>query len=313
MNEFETIQQCFANWSVHHPNVLQSIGDDCLVWSGSQPLVVSVDTAVSGRHFPSWATPEQVAQRAFLPAVSDLAAMTANPAFFTLALTLPGACTTDWVSRFAVRLRELAEDYGIMLAGGDTNAGDTLTVSISVHGTCAHPVLRSGAAPGDQLWVTGQLGQAAAALPFVLDHDEASAGSSWPQAYWSPQPPVRFACALQGCIHSAIDLSDGLAGDAGHVASRSQCDLHIALDQLPLDPDLRAKGEAGLKLAVAGGDDYQLLFSADPVAEREIRKLAQQHGVTVTLIGHVREGEGIVHWYDNDRKVSLPWQSFTHF
>lgn len=313
MNEFSLIQRCFADWSVRHPNVLQSIGDDCLVWSGSQPLVVSADTAVAGRHFPVWATPEQVAQRAFLPAISDLGAMTATPAFFTLALTLPAELNEDWSVRFARRLRALAEDYGIMLAGGDTTSGGTLTVTISVHGTCAHPVLRSGAQPGDHIWVTGQLGQAAAALTPILERQPDTVPEAWLNAYWSPEPPVSFATRLQGCIHSAIDLSDGLSGDAAHLAQASECDLAIHLDRLPLDQVLAALGEAGLTFAVAGGDDYQLLFTADPMADREILALAAKAGVLVSKIGDVQAGKGDIHWYDSGRKRQVSWQSFTHF
>lgn len=313
MNEFALIRRCFADWAVSHPNVLQSIGDDCLVWSGSQPLVVSVDTAVAGQHFPAWATPEQVAQRAFLPAISDLGAMTASPAFFTLALTLPSELGAAWTERFAARLRTLAERYGIMLAGGDTTSGATLTVTISVHGVCAHPVLRSGARPGDQIWVTGQLGQAAAALPFVLERRDDDAPRRWSEAYWNPEPPMAFAALLQGCIHSAIDLSDGLIGDAGHLARASHCDLLLHLDQLPRDPEVNALGDDGLHYAVAGGDDYQLLFTADPRAEREIVALATEAKVRVTKIGTVQAGNGDIHWYDSGRSRQLPWQSFTHF
>ena len=313
MNEFEMIKQCFAEWPQQHPNVLQGIGDDCLVWLDPEPLVVSVDTAVIGRHFPEFSTPEQVACRSFLPAISDLAAMTATPAFFTLALTLPGHCNGEWVTRFARQLSELAEIYDIMLAGGDTTRGEQLTVTISVHGRCPHPVLRSGAKAGDDVWVTGHLGQAAAGLPFVLAQSEDQAAAEWLQAYWQPQPPLTFAAALQGCIHSAIDLSDGLVGDAGHIAQESQMQLHLNIDALPMDPQLTELGEQGLQYAVSGGDDYQLLFTADPITREEISHLAHLHGVLVTRIGQVRAGHPAIHWYDSGRPVNLPWHSFSHF
>ena len=313
MNEFELIKQCFADWPVQHPNVLRGIGDDALVWLDPEPLVISVDTAVIGRHFPTFATPEQVANRAFLPAISDLAAMTATPAFFTLALTLPAQLNGEWVVRFAARLRQLAQQYNIALAGGDTTRGEQLTITISVHGRCPHPVLRSAAKVGDDVWVTGQLGQAAAALPFVLDQTEAHAPLSWLAAYWQPQPPVAFACALQGCIHSAIDLSDGLQGDAGHLAQQSGLNLVLNVDALPMDDDLKALGEKGLQYATSGGDDYQLLFTADKMTRNEIEQLAFEHQVLVTRIGHTEAGNREIRWYDGGREVTLPWQSFTHF
>lgn len=317
MNEFELIQRCFADWPVHNPNVLQGIGDDCLVWRDPEPLVISTDTAVSGRHFPVFASPEQVAQRAFLPAISDLAAMTARPEFFTLALTLPNANTAldeQWVTRFAARLRSLAERFNIALAGGDTTSGEQLTVTISVHGSCAHPVMRSGAQAGDDVWLTGNLGQAAAALPYVLAQNESQCPEpQWLQAYWQPEPPVAFASQLQGCIHSAIDLSDGLLGDAAHIAQRSNVELALQVDHLPMDAQLYALGQNGLKYALTGGDDYQLLFTASPVASEEILAQADEFGIEVSHIGRVNAGKAGVRWYDGAKEMPLDWHSFTHF
>lgn len=313
MNEFQLIQAHFDDWPTRHPNVVQSIGDDCLVWLDPEPLVISTDTAVIHRHFPAHATPEQIAQRAFLPAISDMAAMTATPAFFTLALTLPASLKGEWLSRFAKRLKSLSQQYDMMLAGGDTTSGEQLTVTISVHGRCPHPVLRSGAEAGDFMWVTGNLGGAAAALPHVLNQTEQDAPEAWRQAYWAPEPPIAFAAELQGCIHSAIDLSDGLLGDAAHLAQRSQVELALDVSKIPMDAALTNKGEEGLKLALSGGDDYQLLFSASPQITPEIEHLAAKYAVKLTQIGEVKEGKAGVRWYDGDRSVEFDWQSFTHF
>ena len=313
MHEFDLIKQCFSNWPLQHDGVGVGIGDDCLLWMGTGPLVISTDTAVIGRHFPVFSTPEQVAQRSFLPAISDLAAMGAKPAFFTLALTLPAGLNQNWVMAFAQRLKTLSEQTGCMLAGGDTTKGEQLTVTISVHGTCAHPLLRSGANIGDDIWVTGHLGQAAAALPKILEQNEQGLPQTWRDAYWQPNPPVALAQQLVGIVHSAMDLSDGLVGDAGHLAKASAVDLAIDVNALPLDNDILALGEQGLQYAVAGGDDYQLLFTADPTVRREIAQLRADSGVNVTKIGVVRAGKGQVHWYDNEQLIALPWQSFQHF
>jgi thiamine-monophosphate kinase len=313
MHEFDLIKQCFSNWPTQHEGVGVGIGDDCLLWMGTGPLVISTDTAVIGRHFPLFSTPEQVAQRAFLPAISDLAAMGATPAFFTLALTLPSGLNKDWVLAFAHRLKALSGQAGCMLAGGDTTQGEQLTVTMSVHGTCAHPLLRSGANCGDDLWVTGYLGQAAAALPSILKQAEDDLPDAWRQAYWQPDPPVVFAQQLVGIVHSAMDISDGLVGDAVHLAQASAVDLAIDTNALPLDSDLIALATQGLQYAVSGGDDYQLLFTADPSVRREIEQLGDNCGIKVTKIGAVREGKGQVHWYDKDKLIDLPWQSFQHF
>jgi len=335
MHEFELIKRCFADWPVQHSQVLTGIGDDCLVWQDPRPLVISTDTAVIGRHFPVDANPAQVAGRAFLPALSDLAAMAATPAFFTLALTLPKQLSglngvsgptglsglsesaeqtsESWIIAFAAELRRLAIHHKCMLAGGDTTAGDQLTLTLSVHGTSTQPVLRSGAQVGDQVWVTGQLGQAAAALPHILAGTEAAAPSAWLAAYWQPKPQIELAKRLAQLLHSAIDISDGLLGDAAHLARSSQVDLHLQLNALPLDADLLALGERGLQYALAGGDDYQLCFTAAADAAEQIEQIAQAVGVPVSRIGEVRQGNGQLHWYDGDRLRDLPWQSFEHF
>jgi len=318
MHEFELIKKCFADWGIDHPNVIKGIGDDCLVWLDPEPLVISTDTAVIHRHFPEHATAAQVAARAFLPAISDLAAMAATPAFFTLALTLPKTLNNDWLIEFAQELRCLAGQYACMLAGGDTTSGDQLTVTLSVHGTCAHPVMRSGAKPGDDIWVTGSLGQAAAALPYILIGDESEAPEAWLQAYWQPEPQIKLAQALLGCIHSAIDISDGLVGDAAHIAHQSEVDLHIELTDIPIDDEVKALGTQGLKYALAGGDDYQLCFTAAAMARLEISEIAKQQATQVTRIGtvserEVKEGISRVHWYDNGELTELSWQSFEHF
>lgn len=313
MTEFELIKACFADWPFQHPQVLAGIGDDCLVWLNPEPLVVSTDTAVSGVHFPEFATPEQIAQRAFLPAISDLAAMAAKPAFFTLALTLPTRCNGDWLTRFAKRLSQLSQQYEIMLAGGDTTKGEQLTITVSVHGTCAHPVMRSGARAGDDVYITGFLGQAAAALPYVLNQKEQEAPNDWTEAYWQPAPQIKFAQQLLGCIHSAIDLSDGLLGDAEHIAQQSRVRLNLRLDLVPIDESLQQLGEQGLQLAITGGDDYQLCFTADPQAKNEIINAANLTQTKITQIGHVAEGKAGVDWYDGDQRIELDWQSFRHF
>lgn len=313
MHEFELIKKCFCDWGISAPGLRTGIGDDCLVWQSDLPLMVSTDTAVEGVHFPSGSTGPQVAQRAFLPALSDLAAMAANPAFFTLTLTLPPSLDDDWLSAFAGRLRELADQYGIALAGGDTTKGNTLVVTISVHGTSATPVLRSNAQPDDDVWVTGTLGGAAAALPAVLDPEYRDVNANWLQDYWVPQLPVEFARRAAPLLTSAIDLSDGLIGDAAHVAKASKVGLHLRVESLPLACGLREKGIAGLKYAISGGDDYQLLFTAAKSSRQELIRLADEIGQKISLIGRVESGAGEICWYDGDQPISLPWQSYQHF
>lgn len=313
MHEFQLIEKYFSGWPVSCGNLKLGIGDDCLIWQGEGPLVVSTDTAVQGVHFPLAASGEQVAARAFLPALSDLAAMAAKPEFFTLALSLPATTNEDWLAAFAQQMRCFAEQYDIALAGGDTTRSSVITVTVNVHGSCETPVLRSGARPGDDIWVTGDLGGAAAAVPFVTGADSAIAEQGWLAAYWRPQLAVEFAQQVRPLINSAIDISDGLMGDAGHIARASQVDLHLNLAALPLAVGLAAKGEEGLKLAVSGGDDYQLCFSAAAHQRESIEQVAAGLSQKITRIGRAEEGEGRVSWYDGEQSITLPWQGYQHF
>ncbi|TCS38248.1 thiamine-phosphate kinase [Reinekea marinisedimentorum] len=313
MREFELIQKYFSGWPLKSNKLKQGIGDDCLVWQSDVPLVVSTDTAVQGVHFPEGATGAQVAARAFLPALSDLAAMAAKPEFFTLALSLPANTSESWLASFAQQLRSFSEQYGIVLAGGDTTRSPVITVTVSVHGSSNSPVLRSGAKPGDDIWVTGSLGGAAAAVPFVTGADPAEAEPEWLAAYWNPPLPVAFALQVAAYLNSAIDISDGLMGDAGHIARASGVCLCINLADLPLAKGLADQGSQGLKLGLSGGDDYQLCFTAEPGKRAAIEQLAAGLSQKVTRIGRVEAGEAGVNWYDGGQLITLPWQGYQHF
>lgn len=314
MTEFELIKACFTDWPVRNPNIQTTIGDDGLVWQHEEPLVISTDTAVEGVHFPVGASPERIAQRAFLPALSDLAAMAASPEFFTLSLTLPKRCQSDWVLRFAKRLQSLSQRYGLALAGGDTTSGDLLVITIGVHGTCRSPVLRSGAQQGDDIWVTGWLGRAAAALPTVLMSGENHAPEGWVEAYWAPQPRIQFALLAASSMNCAIDISDGLSGDAGHIARASGVQMNIHIDQLPLDNAVKALGEKGLNYALAGGDDYELLLTASPENRDRIESAGRLTNTPITRIGAVGNGDSLgVSWFEKGLLREFDGQSFTHF
>ena len=329
MREFDLIKTHFTDWSTNCSNLKLGIGDDCLVWQGDQPLVISTDTAVQGVHFPEQARPDQVASRAFLSALSDLAAMGASAEFFTLALSLPADLTDHWLSEFAKQLRVLAQQYQIVLAGGDTTRSKLITVTISVHGCVAKPLLRSGAIAGDDIWVTGRLGGAAAALPTILaNYDETSGDanlgiqavsaetsipSQWLNAYWQPDIPMLFAKQASSLLNSAIDISDGLMGDAGHLARASQVDLEFDIHALPLAEQLQPNVPQHLALALAGGDDYQLCFTATKAARQSITLLAESINQPVSLVGRVVRGNGDVRWYDVTHQIKPALQGYQHF
>ena len=164
--------------------------------------------------------------------------MGAEPAFMTLALTLPSPLDEDWTRRFAQRLLQLADQYGLDLAGGDTTAGPTRVISIQVHGRVHRPLKRSGAEAGQDVWVSGQPGRAAAVLPAVLDKREVDQPDSWLAAYWQPEPRLQLGQALTGIASSAIDVSDGLIADLAHIARASSVAVELAVERLPLGDQL---------------------------------------------------------------------------
>lgn len=293
MTEFELIDACFSGGLVRDKGLLLGQGDDCLIWHDPAPLAMSIDTAVAGRHFPEHATPERVAQRAFLPAVSDLAAMGAEPAFMTLALTLPTPLDEDWTRRFARRLLQLADQYGLQLAGGDTTAGPVRVISIQVHGRVQRPLKRGGAEPGQDVWVSGQPGRAAAVLPAILEEREADQPQSWLDAYWQPEPRLLLGQALTGIASAAIDVSDGLVADLEHIARASGVAVELAVERLPLADDLpeRLGFEQAVARVLGGGDDYELAFTAATQARGSLEDLSRQLALPLTRIGRTVAGD----------------------
>ncbi|PTY38224.1 thiamine-phosphate kinase [Saccharospirillum sp. MSK14-1] len=315
MTEFELIESCFRSGTVRDASLMVGNGDDCLVWHDAAPLAMSIDTAVAGRHFPEDASPERVAQRAFLPALSDLAAMGATPAFFTLALTLPTPIDEHWTRRFAQRLVTLADHYGLVLAGGDTTSGPARVISLQMHGRIAQPLTRSGVLVGDEVWVSGQPGRAAAALPAILDGREADVPGDWLDAYWQPQPRLSLGQQLVGIANAAIDVSDGLVADLTHLARASHLNIELAVEHLPVAPSLseRLGFDDAIAKVLAGGDDYELAFTAPAERHNELLELSQQLALPLTCIGRAQAGDATVSIRHNGKDYRSSWPGFTHF
>lgn len=314
MNEFELIEHYFRGWRGSHPDLILGQGDDCLIWHPRRATVMSIDTAVEGRHFPAQATGAQAAQRAFLPALSDLAAMGADPAFFTLALTLPSPLDNAWLDDFARRLSELSEHYGLVLAGGDTTSGPCRVISMQMHGLVDAPLRRDGVQPDDDLWVSGFPGRAAAALPAVLNPARASVPEDWLTAYWSPQPRIELGQRLVGLASAAIDVSDGLAADCGHLTKASGLDLLIETSMLPQAPSFQGHPEDQVRSWIlSGGDDYELAFTAAPGQRDAITALAATLDLPLTRIGQAQAGDGQVLIRHNGEALALSEAGFQHF
>lgn len=318
LSEFELIQNCFAEQAAAslHPDVRLGIGDDCAILSptAGQDLLVTVDTLVAGVHFPDTLSPSQIAGRCLAVNLSDLAAMGAKPAWFTLALTLPEA-NEAWLREFSRGLFELASQYGISLVGGDTTRGP-LSITIQAHGYAPEGLAlrRDGAKPGDLIYVSGSVGDAGAGLGLTLKgHIDES--DFLVQRFVSPTPRLALGQKLLTIASAAIDISDGLLADLGHILKRSQVGAQLQSDYVPVSKALlEAVGkEQALQLALSAGDDYELCFcvSAEQVAEMEI--LAKQVGVDVSQIGVITREPGLTVLDEYGQLMPLTKTGYQHF
>ncbi|WP_148864786.1 thiamine-phosphate kinase [Marinobacter fonticola] len=296
MGEFELIQQIFEPIakSTQRPDLVFAIGDDCAIQRipAGHELVFSVDTLVEGVHFPHDYMPEHLATRALAVAVSDLAAMGADPVCYTLALTLPSA-DRAWLEAFGQALARASQAFGIALAGGDTTRGP-LTLTVQVHGTVPEgaALRRNGAKPGDRVVVSGTLGEAAEALNWLDAASPRESVATLLDRYHRPQPQLQLGRYLRGRASAAIDISDGLISDLRHIMRASGVGAEIDASALPLSRALQAvAGEKGPQLALEGGDDYELCFTVPPERWPEVQRDAPEQ---LTVIGEITEVEGLV-------------------
>ena len=331
LGEFDLIARHFTR-PEHPPDAARAplgIGDDCALLAprpGWQ-LAVSSDMLVEGRHFLSTVAPERIGHKALAVNLSDLAACGAEPLGFTLALALPRA-DERFLAGFARGLFALADRHGIALVGGDTTAGP-LNLCLTVFGEvpAGQALLRSGARPGDDLWIShpaeadepGWLGEARLALDVFRGlPGRRVSGDDFARvrrAMECPEPRVALGQALRGVARSAIDVSDGLLGDLGHVLRRSGgLGAHIDASLLPRSRVLAAQDTAvQLECLLAGGDDYELLFSAAPADADAVRAAARRSATGVRRIGRLVEAPGIVVHDADGRAIATPWASFDHF
>ena len=288
-------------------------GDDAAVLElpAHHHLVVSTDTLVAGRHYPEDAAPELIGWRSMAVAASDLAAMGAAPAWATVALVAP-QLAADWATRFADGIGEAARDFGMKIVGGNLAQGPpSATVTVHGHLPANSALARTGAQPGDHVYVTGLLGGAALALdhlPRLAACTRNDLREDSPlRRYWRPTPRFDFGAGLRGLATAAIDISDGFAADIAHIckASAVRCEIDIA--HLPLFPDCEAQR------AVSAGDDYELAFTAPPEVHDQIQALSQRTCVPATHIGTVScEPPSVPVWHLKGEQVTMP-TGYRHF
>jgi thiamine-monophosphate kinase len=295
--------------------VALGIGDDAALLSPNPntQLVVATDTLVESVHFPAHASAEQIASRALCVNLSDMAAMGAIPRWFTLALTLPIA-DAEWLLGFSRGLAEVANQFGIALIGGDTTSGP-LTVSLTVLGEApiGGALQRSGAGPGDGIYVTGTLGDGAAGLA-VLEDLAKRGNERLLTRFYRPEPQVQAGKKLQGLASACIDISDGLVADLGHICKSSGVSANLWSEHLPIHPELVQRfPEQALSWALSGGDDYQLCFTVAEDDVGMIDKLIAQGVLDATMIGQIQAvtDSGCQVLVD-DKRVALK-RGFDHF
>ncbi|SHM77584.1 thiamine-monophosphate kinase [Rhizobacter sp. OV335] len=295
------------------------VGDDCalLNLTPGMQLATSSDMLVEGRHFLSTVAPERLGHKALAVNLSDLAACGAQPLAFTLALALP-RIDEAFLDGFSRGLLALADAHGCELVGGDTTQGP-LNLCITVFGELppGQALLRSGARDGDEIWVSGTLGDARLALE-VFRGSIALAGDGFERvraAMELPTPRVALGIALRGIATSAIDVSDGLLGDLGHILKRSNAGATLQADALPRSAVLAAQPLALQRnCTLAGGDDYELVFTAPPAQAAAVLAAAQAAGVAVTRIGRIEPASHGLRLVDGDgAAVGQRFAAFDHF
>ncbi len=318
MGEFDLIARYFTRPVRRSP---LGVGDDCALLQprAGMQLAVSADLLVEGRHFLSTVDPRRLGHKALAVNLSDLAACGAEPLGFTLSLALPRV-DESWLAGFAEGMFALADAHACELVGGDTTRGP-LTINITVFGEvpAGEALLRSGAQAGDDLWVSGTLGDARLAL-------EAFRGAlSLPQEVFTaarlrmeqPQPRVALGQALRGVATSAIDISDGLLGDLGHLLLRSQVgvtvDAQAASTLLAAQAAMQFDAAVLRELVLAGGDDYELAFTAPSGRRGDVEAAAQQAATPVTRIGRIDAEPGVRVVDAQGRALPQTFPGFDHF
>lgn len=298
LSEFSLISRYFTR-RINRPDVLLGIGDDCALLNlpAGMALAVSMDTLVAGVHFPHHTSPQDIGYKLMAVNLSDLAAMGAQPAWITLALTLPESDEV-WLDAFCRGLFELADRYQMSLIGGDTTHGP-LTLTLQVHGfvPTGQALRRDGARPGDLIYVTGTLGDgglglrcAQSSITLVEDHRQYAISR-----LNRPTPRIEAGLILRGLASSAIDVSDGLLADLDHILTASCVGAVLELSKLPLSPAYLAAYDhiGGIEMALSAGDDYELCFTVSPGNVAQVEAALGHLGCGFSCIGQIRSEAGL--------------------
>ncbi len=316
MNEFDLIRRYFTRATTA---AVLGVGDDAALIqvSDGNVLAVSTDMLVNGTHFLPDADPFLLGHKTLAVNLSDMAAMGANPRWATLAIALPNV-NEAWLGKFSAGFFALADQHGVELIGGDTTRGP-LNLCVTIMGEVPHgkALLRSGAQAGDEIWVSGRLGDAALALAHlqgraVLSGTEFAACA---QALHQPQPRVALGLALRGVANSVIDISDGLLADLGHILEASEVGAQIDLMKIPasLPVSNNFNQPLGLQCVLAGGDDYELCFTAPVARHAEVLRISAKLDLRLTCIGEIVAWQGCIVHDAAGKPLKLESSGYDHF
>jgi thiamine-monophosphate kinase len=306
--EFDFIRNVLQNASTAHPLVRVGPGDDCAIVG---ELALSVDASVENVHFRrAWLSPDEIGWRAVAAALSDLAAVAAEPVGVLVSIIRPRDDRSDYAESVMHGAIEAAEANGAVMLGGDTTAGAALTLDVVAVGRTLQPVLRSGAKVGDEVWVTGRLGGAAAAVSAWLAEGNPAAAAR--ARYARPRPRIREALWLRERIelNAMIDLSDGLLGDVAHLASASECRIIVDTASVPIDEEAGAT----YAQAVSGGEDYELCFTTSAGQVKNMKAAFEQaFNVALTRVGSVQQGSGLAQRAPDGSVTDVEGRGYQHF
>ncbi|WP_416305063.1 thiamine-phosphate kinase [Neptunicella sp. SCSIO 80796] len=319
MKEFTIIDSFFKQRSYQRKDVLIGIGDDCAVSSvaAGQNLAVTTDTLINGVHFPENTSPQAIAHKAVAVNLSDLAAMGAEPAWINLSLSVPKV-DEQWLDEFSQGMRELCEYYSVQLIGGDTVKGP-LSITITAMGFIPEQqaLTRSGAKPGDLLFVTGTLGDAALGLDVVQKKVEVpyKFRDALVNRLNFPTPRVLAGTTLRRLATACIDISDGMLSDLKHVLNASNCGAVVQIDKIPLSQALleSVEPEQGIQYALTGGDDYELLFCVPEEQKGNLDRALLHSNVAITCIGQMTGQPGKLELQLNKQPFNFNVRGYEHF
>jgi len=317
VGEFELIRRFFSKDN-NDTSVLIGVGDDGAIISPSpgHDLVMSADTLIENVHFPNCLPAEDIGYRCVAVNVSDIAAMGARARWMTLALTLPDV-DEKWLQQFSDGLYHAAQKYDVSLIGGDTTSAQQISLTISITGEVLpdQAITRSHARRDDLIFVTGNLGDAAAGFDLLVNSVASSKTEEFLiQRFSRPSARSEIGQALCAIATAAIDVSDGLYADAKKLLMASELGGHLYIDRLPISMELKKiyNQEQRLKFALSGGDDYELLFTAPAMKLNEIRKIAHIYNIPITKIGEVRN-QSELNCSLNDKLINYDDSGYLHF